>query len=166
MKPAFLLLVSISVLSIACSKHKSPTVYCPTGSGSPITHTATTACYTAPVVIYKTKNDYSNNISVLLSNDQTQVLAYPGITDAAIQHPVPLANGYYLQEMVGNAFTSYTFADYAAHGQNYNDADFLSHIADCAPFTEYWVGCSSRDTATLNNIIRNGQLSTTFQKLN
>ena len=118
-----------------------------------------------PAVVYKTKYDYSNNISVLLNSDKTQVMAYPGVTDASFQHPIPLANGYYLQRMVGNAFTSVTFSEYAAHGIDYTDKDLLSRIIDCEPFTEYWEGCGT-DTAYINSLIRTGTLSTSFDKIN
>ena len=167
MKSVFTLSVCIAVLCIACSKHKTPANYCPAGSGSPISGTATHPCGGGPIAIYKTKYDYSNNVSILLSNDFTEVLAFPGVNDVTTQRPVPLANGYYLAQMLGNAFTSYTIAQYAATSQNYTDQDFLNHLIDCAPFTEYWVGCgSATDTASINNIIRSGQLATRFEKLN
>ena len=167
MKPFFILLIGVTLLCTACSKHKTPAIYCPTGSGSPITRTATHANLSGPVVIYKTKYDYSNNVSVLLSTDLKQVEAYPGVHDVTTQRPVPLANGYYMMLMPGNAFTSYTITQYAAGAQNYTDQDFLTHVIDCAPFTEYWVGTgSANDTADINHIIRSGQLSAYFEKLN
>lgn len=167
MKLTFLLLVAIAVLNIGCTKHKTQIVYCPTGSGSPITGSRTTPCGADPIAIYKTKYDYSNNVSVLLSNDHTKVDAFPGVKDVTTQRPVLLANGYYLQLMPGNAFTSYTIDQYAEGPQNYSDQDFLNHVIDCAPFTEYWVGCGSvTDTASINNIIRTGKMSTFFKKVN
>lgn len=166
MKPYALLLLGSAIAFTACTKHKSTARFCPTGSGSPIVRSATHPCGVGPLVIYKTRYDYSNNISVLLSADKAQVLAFPGFTDVTVQHPIPLANGYYAKMMLGDAFTSYTFADYAAHGTNYTDQEFLDHLIDCAPFTEYWAGCSIYDTGSLNNIIRSGQLSTYFEKLN
>jgi hypothetical protein len=164
------ILVSLLCVALctACSKGKPEhKTSCTTGSGSPITKHVTKACGGAPLVIYKTKHDYSKNISVLLSDDGTQILAFPGVTDVPYQHPIALINGYYAQRMVGNAFTSFTFDEYAASGANYSPQDFFDHLIDCAPFTEYYAGCGgTTDTAYLNDIIRSGQLSTRLEKLN
>jgi len=167
MKPIVILIALLGVLHIGCTK-KTPVIYCPTGSGSPITGHSTVTCGGGAVAIYKTKYNYTNNITVLVSDDQTQVLAFPGVTDVGNQRPVALAGGYYAQRMPGNVFLSYTIDQYAAHSQSdYTEKDFLNHIVDCAPFTEYWVGCgSATDTAFFNSMIINGQLSTYMQKLN
>ena len=34
-----------------------------------------------PLVIYKTKKDYSKNIPVILSDDRTKVVSYPDVKD-------------------------------------------------------------------------------------
>ena len=113
-----------------------------------------------PVEVYKTKKDYSNNISVLVSPDGKSILAYPGPSDAAIQRPRQLANGYYLKWMVGYSFTDITFDQYLDPNNHYTPADLLNHVIDNDPFTELYqcCNCSSRDTASLNNLIRNNQL--------
>jgi hypothetical protein len=114
-----------------------------------------------PVVVYKTRNDYSNNISVQLAGDKKTITAYPGTFDAPSQKPVALANGYYLQKMVGNAFTSVTFDQYLDTNNHYTVADLASHVIDTDPFTEVYNCCilTRPDTGYLDNLIRSNQLT-------
>ncbi len=110
-----------------------------------------------PLVIYKTKKDYSNNISVLLSADKKSVLAFPDTKDAAIQRPVALANGFYLQKMVGNAFTSLTFDQYI--NGTYSEGDLFHDVIDTDPFTNMYDCTRATDCDSLNKLIQNNQLS-------
>jgi len=114
-----------------------------------------------PVVIYKTRNDYSNNVSVLLSDDKKSIIAYPAPTDVAYQKPVKLINGYYLKRMVGNAFLSITIDDYMNSNFNYSPDDLIKYVIDADPFLEIY-NCSkclsTTDVTTLNDWIRNNKL--------
>ncbi len=166
MKYSYLILACALLSCIACTKHQTTTNFCPGGSGSPITGQSSKLCSSDPCTIYKTKYDYSNFISVQLSDDKTQVLAYPFVLDVHVQHPIPLANGYYLKRMLGNAFTSIRFGEYdtICH-YNFYPSLFTKRLIDCNPFTEYWEGCGT-DTAYINSLIRSGTLSTSFDKVN
>jgi hypothetical protein len=166
MKILYYSLLCMLIAAAACKKSKPLKTSCNVGSGKPITKSVSHFCSAGPLIIYKTAYDYSNNVSVLLSDDCTQVLAFPGPSDANMQRPVPLANGYYIQRMVGNVFTSITFSQYNHHGIPYTDQEFLSAVADYAPFTEYYGGCGSTDTGFLNPIIRSGKLDSVFERLN
>jgi hypothetical protein len=76
-----------------------------------------------PVVVYKTKQDYSNNLTIQLSKDGKKVTAYPGKQDAIRQRPIELVNGYLLKRMVGDAVVSLTIDEYALSSFNYSPAD-------------------------------------------
>ena len=146
--PYFVCLILVVMLNVACTTHKTPIGNGPCDANG-------------PVDVYKTRNDYSNNISVLLAGDNKTISAYPGPSDAAIQKPVALANGYYLKRMTGNAFTSITFSQYLDTNNHYTMADLASHVIDTDPFTELYDCCAitAADTGYLNNLITTGQLT-------
>lgn len=113
----------------------------------------------SPVIIYKTMHDYHQQISVTLSEDGAELLAFPDPTDVAVQRPAALADGYWLQQMPGNAFLSITIDNY----QQWTAVDpqvLLEHVVDADPFIEYYT-CSgaSSDTVCINACIRQGRLS-------
>ncbi len=114
-----------------------------------------------PIVVYKTKQDYSNNITIQLSKDKKKVTCYPGPQDAIHQRPIRLANGYLLQQMCGNAVTSVTFDDYINSTNSYTQAEWLSFVIDTDPYLEIYecCKCTGRDTVAINNLIKNNQLS-------
>lgn len=111
-----------------------------------------------PVVVYKTKKDYSKNISVRLSDDKKSILAYPGRRDGL--KPIMLADGYYLKNMVGNTFLSIDIDEYADTNNHYPFDQLMNYIIDDDPFISSYECCdyASRDTAELNRIIRNNEL--------
>ncbi|MBN2683025.1 MAG: hypothetical protein JXR58_10995, partial [Bacteroidales bacterium] len=37
--------------------------------------------YLPPIIIYKTKKDYYNNVPVILSDDKTKIVSFPDIRD-------------------------------------------------------------------------------------
>ena len=45
---------------------------------------------TGPLVVYKTKKDYRDHVSVQLSADGKTITAYPGPSDAMAQKPIEL----------------------------------------------------------------------------
>ena len=127
----------------------------PVGYGSP------------PIVsIYKTIHDYHQQVSVLLSEDGTELLAFPDPADVAGQRPIALVNGYWLQRMPGNAFLSITIEEY----QQWTVVDpqiLLDRVVDDEPFIEHYT-CSgiSSDTDYLNALIRRGHLLENCQAAN
>lgn len=114
---------------------------------------------TGPVIVYKTKGDYKNLVSVALSADKSKITAYPAPIDAKSQIPVELKNGYLLKKMVGNAFLSLTIDDYVKG--NYDQSKPLSDfIMDKDPFTEIYecCHCVSKDVDSINVLIEKKQL--------
>lgn len=74
-----------------------------------------------PTVIYKTSEEYVNLVPVVLSEDQSKVIAYPAPKDmydvkGELRFPIALDKGYYL-DMIGvglnTAYISLTIEEYA-----------------------------------------------------
>jgi hypothetical protein len=112
-----------------------------------------------PIVVYKTKNDYSNNLIIQLTKNK--VTAYPGKQDVINQKPIPLANGYLLKRMLGDVVLSLTIDEYANSSKDYSHEDFMNLIIDRNPYLEKYecCECTKKDTAAINNLIRNNLLT-------
>lgn len=151
MRPVFFFICAgIFIAAVSCYKKPQRT------GGNEICET------TSPIVVYKTKKDYSNNVSVQLSGDKKVVTAYPG--PAEVHQPIQLANGYYLQTTLGNAFLSITRDQYADSNNKYPTDKLINYVIDADPFTEYYEVCpcamvAGRDTASLNRLILHDSLS-------
>ena len=115
---------------------------------------------TEPVVVYKTKRDYRAYVSVQLSADGKSVVAYPGTSDVLVQRPIELADGYLLKRMIGDAFLSLTIDAYADTSNIYTVEDLLALLVDREPYLEKYdcSCCTSPDTASINKLIRKGEL--------
>jgi len=115
---------------------------------------------TAPVVIYKTKKDYRNQVSVKLSEDKKTITAYPASSDVSFQKPFELADGYLLKRMVGNAFLSLSIEEYAGSTHKYTADELLELVVDIDPYLEIFEcsACTTGDTAAINLLIREKKL--------
>jgi hypothetical protein len=113
-----------------------------------------------PIIVYKTKLDYSDKVTVQLSKDGKTVSAYPGPGDAASQRPIQLANGYLLKRMVGDAVLSLTIDEYSKSTDLLSPSDLYNLIIDKNPYLEKYecCKCTGQDTAVINDLIRNNQL--------
>jgi hypothetical protein len=116
---------------------------------------------TGPLVVYKTKKDYREHVSVQLSEDGRSIVAFPGRTDVRAQRPVELAEGYLLKRMVGNAFLSITIEEYAASTDTLSPEDLRALVIDKKPYLEIYEcsACSDGDTTSLNQLIRQNALN-------
>jgi hypothetical protein len=114
----------------------------------------------APVVIYKTRKDYRDYVTVQLSEDGSSVKAYPAPTDVLAQKPLELAGGYLLKRMLGNVYLSLTIEDYASSPDSYSPEELFDLVMDKDPYLEIYEcsECSRGDTASLNQLIRQGKL--------
>jgi len=117
--------------------------------------------HNAPVVIYKTRKDYRNLVTVQLSADGRTITAFPAPSDVAGQKPIQLENGYLLKRMVGDAYLSLTIDEYAGAGHTFSEEDLLQLVIDRDPYLEKYdcSGCSDMDTASINAIIRADRLN-------
>ena len=116
---------------------------------------------TGPVVVYKTKKDYRNHVSVQLSADGNTITAYPGPSDVLAQKPIELAEGYLLKRMVGDVYLSLTIDAYAESSQTYTVEDLLALVIDKDPYLEKYdcSACTAMDTASINILIREKKLT-------
>ncbi len=110
--------------------------------------------------VYKTKNDYSNLVPILLSDDGNTIVSYPAPTDLIINGklvlPTKLSKGYLLDNRGINAhsaFLSITYEDYSKLQQPPSMAEMLSKIADKHPFIEFY-NCGLR-SAYGQNLVEN-----------
>jgi hypothetical protein len=121
------------------------------------------------VLVYKTKANYRNQVPVLLSDDKSKIVSYPGPGDlktgGALALPVLLHKGYLLDKRgIGpnSAFTKYTYEEYS-HLTNFPSIpELYNTIADKNPLAElYDCGVRNNDKNSvdqLNKIIDAKQL--------
>jgi hypothetical protein len=119
-----------------------------------------------PVMIYKTKGNYSKYVPVVLSADHTYIITYPDIKDIYYQgsfaYPTPLIGGYFLDNRgidLEVAFLDYTYEQYQALGQTPQPDELLKHVLFLDPLTELYLCKCERDTALLNDMIRKNDFS-------
>jgi hypothetical protein len=129
-----------------------------------------------PVIVYKTKSDYLNNVPVILSDDKSKIMSYPGIHDVktnegVYQVPLKLENGYLLDQRGINehvAFTKYTYEVYANLDNTPTAEELFEAIIDADPLTELYF-CGSlfefeNPKDEINEIIQRGDMSQ-FKKI-
>ena len=120
------------------------------------------------VVIYKTKQDYSLNVPVGLSEDKMKIVSYPAISDVKIggkyPYPTQLEDGYLLDNRgisQNVAFLSYTYEEYAALPATPSVSILMEKIIDKDPLIEIH-NCGNRSQYNdlikeLNEMIRSGK---------
>ncbi len=99
-----------------------------------------TAMARPPLIIYRTREDYSDYVPVSLSG--ARIASYPAPSDLS-EHskPVALGGGYLLDRRgIGpnTAFTDYTYSEYIQL-ENVNTQILLEHLLDREPFLELYV---------------------------
>lgn len=119
------------------------------------------------VTIYKTKNDYSNNVPVILDETGTKIVSYPDPKDInENSKPTELSNGYLLDNRgIGQnvAFTSYTYDEYSKLSSAPSTTELMNSIIDSNPLTSI-VDCGSRTdysenlVSEVNNYIKKNKL--------
>ncbi|QNF31578.1 hypothetical protein HUW51_02125 [Adhaeribacter swui] len=118
-----------------------------------------------PTLVYKTRQDYTNQVAIILTPDKTGIAAYPHPQDIAKKgnrvKPTLLTDGYLLDNQGINqyvAFTSYTFEQYAALPQAPSLEELKNSIIDANPLA-YICNCGNRNQfgssleSALNNLI-------------
>jgi hypothetical protein len=92
------------------------------------------------VIIYKTKEDYSQLVPVMLNKERTKIIQYPSrgdVKDLELM-PLKLKKGFWLDRKgVGpnTAFLSYTYQDYANLPAEPNIQELFKKIVEKQPFT-------------------------------
>lgn len=123
-----------------------------------------------PVIIYKTREDYSKNVPVILTMDRKNIASYPGIKDLKIKgeyaYPTPLKEGYLLDRKGISdrvAFLDITYEEYSKLKKTPSREELKSMILDDDPL-EVMYFCGSRNSfrnveEEVNMVIESGDLS-------
>lgn len=119
----------------------------------------------APVVIYKTNGDFSKNVPIMLSDDKTDIMSFPDITDVyyagKLAYPTQLANGYLLDNRGVSknvAFLSYTYEEYSKLAATPSKEELMGKIISKNPLVELYK-CDKlpkNDIQKLNEYIKAG----------
>lgn len=131
-----------------------------------------------PMIIYKTRHDYQDFLSISLTEDKSKVSSYPGPTDIDnYDKPIKLANDYYTSLIwLDYVYTDIRINDWgriwdSIHVNNIKTSQFLyDHIIDFDPFVEFYVDYERivnyyPDTTFLNTIIKNKELIKYFERV-
>jgi hypothetical protein len=99
----------------------------------------------APLVIYKTKGDYVNNVPVIMNDNKDMIVAYPSPKDVyfngVLALPDKLKHGYYVDNIgitKNSVFTSFTFDEYSKLETAPKLDDLMKSIIDNDPFLEIY----------------------------
>lgn len=123
----------------------------------------------APVIVYKTKQDYSMQVPVTLSPDKSTLASFPAPSDVYfggdLAYPVALENGYFLDRRgidENSVFTKWTYYEYSRLSGTPNEKEIMNMLLDKDPFLEIY-HCGDRTKFDnieneLNIIIREGKL--------
>lgn len=128
-----------------------------------------------PVIVYKTKLDYSQHVPVIMSPDKQEIVSYPAPIDVFfngdLAYPVALEDGYLLDKRGINenaAFTKWTYYEYSRLPKTPSIEEINRMMLETDPFIEMYHCGSINDfrnlEADLNQIIRKGQFKK-FKKL-
>ncbi len=149
----------ISLYSCKCQKNPEKT----TLSKNNINKESTKVI--APVVIYKTNGDFYNNVPVMLSEDKTDIIAYPDIKDVyyngKLAYPTRLENGYLLDNRgIGKnvAFLKFTYEEYSKLSATPTKDELFKMILNKNPLTELY-RCNKffkNNVELLNETIKKG----------
>jgi hypothetical protein len=105
----------------------------------------------SPSIIYKTKKDYSNNISVCYKNGE--ITCFPGPTDVIRQRPTKLANGYLFKKMSGDVFLDITIDEFIKYEGEWFSLIKIENIIDYNPYTEIYSCQPGLSEEEINEII-------------
>ncbi len=123
-----------------------------------------------PTIVYKTREDYRMNVAVTLSDDKTEVIAYPQPNDVFYNglpaYPYPLKNGYLLDNRGINKHTAFIKMNYEAYSKLNQPPSLLELyelVIDKNPIVEM-CDCGNRnqfrnEIAELNNMITDSMLN-------
>jgi S-methylmethionine-dependent homocysteine/selenocysteine methylase len=123
-----------------------------------------------PVLIYKTKQDYFQNVPVVLNEDKTSVVSFPAISDLmrnnAFTYPTLLENEFLLDNRgiaKNTAFITLTYEEYSRLEKTPTVDEILKLILDNDPFVVLY-NCGSR--YNYDDILSELNLKITTNKLN
>lgn len=100
-----------------------------------------------PMIVYRTRSDYSHLVPVALDAEHNNIVNYPDPVDVgAYSVPLQLNEGYLFDRRgisVNTAFTSYTYDDYHALSRVPSLEELSARIVERQPLLELW-DCTQR----------------------
>ncbi|WP_159518792.1 hypothetical protein [Sunxiuqinia indica] len=124
--------------------------------------------------VYKTKEDYSDKVTIELSKDKTRITSFYGPPDVQLRWPEKLADGYYLNGTLGvnSAILSVTKEEYMKQELPFSIDSMFSLIIDNDPFLEFYQYQGNEfnieggfDTVRINMLIKNNVLTKYFDRM-
>ncbi len=114
----------------------------------------------SPSIVYKTKKDYSNNVSVCYSYKDNKISCYPGPSDVVHQRPEYLGNDYWFQKMAGNVFLKVSIDEFVKIGNNGDWFQYISidNILDSDPFLEVYSCKPGSSVQDIKKIVQSGKI--------
>ena len=118
-----------------------------------------------PIIIYKTKEDYSKNVAITLSNDKSKIISYPHPTDVfykkKLAYPTKLVNGYLLDNLginINTAYLSLTLKEYSQYTEVPSLIELYKLIINKDPLREFY-NCGNRQNLAneivyINNVVK------------
>ena len=98
-----------------------------------------------PCLIYKTREDYSQNIPVILSEDKSAILSYPDVKDiyykGILAYPTLLYDGFLLDNRgisLNVAFLSLTYKEFSEMTKTPSSSELMKLIIDKDPLKELY----------------------------
>lgn len=119
-----------------------------------------------PTIIYKTINDYENNVPITMDSKKEKIVSYPAPSDlfykGDLALPTMLINDYLLDNRginINSVFTSFTYQEYSKFKNAPNIDTLFNRIIDKNPFIEIY-SCGNRsniknETRYCNKMIMN-----------
>ncbi len=161
----FILLTVFSGVITACTSSKKTDKA--TSNDKEMTETGNVGAVGPPVIIYKTKADYYDKVPVILSDDKSKVVSYPGARDLykgdKLALPTRLHDGYLLDNRGINenvAFLNISYEKFTKLQRVFTAGQLYEMILDKDPLTVmYNCGKKSKfkdEVPELNRIIDKG----------
>lgn len=130
----------------------------------------------APLLVYKTKGDYSKLVPVMLSADKSEIISYPHPNDVKsgedLRLPMELKKGYLLDQQgisAQVAFLNMTYKEYASLTEPLPLDSMFMLIKDADPLIELYQlgfhGDYKDPEKEINGLIKKDELATRGQKL-
>lgn len=123
-----------------------------------------------PIIIYKTKQDFSMHVPVTMSADKKEIMSYPAPSDvyygSDLAYPISLVDGFFLDRRgidVNSAFTKWTYYEYSRLAKTPTTEQIMNMMLELDPFTEMY-HCGYRNNFQdveneINAAIKEGKLS-------
>jgi len=133
-----IVLISVIILILSCS--------CPNKVKEQNNKTQDTVLTVGPpVIIYKTHADYYDKVPVMLSEDKSKIISFPGrkdiYYDGKLSYPTRLNNGFLLDNR-GNdehvAFLNITYEQYSVLDSTPSPEELYEMVLDKDPITEMY----------------------------